>query len=124
MATNPLRNNRPDSSGVTGSTSGSAGDRTPPDLALWGIRGLLMQILDKLCFEAGGAIQTQSSGRPYCCGDPAYECLVADPALAIHQILSEAQLIGRYLLGFLFKTRRRLLRLSKKFSALLDFYLP
>ena len=88
MATNPPRNNRPDSSGVTGFTSGSAGDRTPPDLALWGIRGLIS--VRRSTYPV-----SRLAERPklnlldvrIVCDDPAYECLVADPALTILLIL-------------------------------------
>lgn len=62
-------------------TSSSAGDRTPPDLAQRD-SAACSQVRGHACFEAGGAIQTQSSGRQLLSGDPANECLVVDPVLA------------------------------------------
>src|SRR5579884_918035 len=61
LASNPPRNNRPDSSGETGLTASSAGNGTPPDLALWGSAAWISQVRGQGCFEAGEAIQTQSS---------------------------------------------------------------
>jgi len=93
VATNPPRNNRPDSSGESGLASSSADvNGNPPDLASWGSAAGFHQYAATFCFEAGGTIQTQSSVTPVPVGAPANECLVADPVLTAVMIPFPAKL--------------------------------